>query len=219
MCNAVRRSSSLSGGTCRRSSFIPRSMRIGPTGERYRRPNPTEPRVSAMLNFFTYQGHVAGVDERHRTKSTANRNAQLGVQDDEALPAAREAVAHRAVPVDRGRTRGPTNRRLRKIARSAGLRRRWSGRSPTRVNAVPRPTRVPRTRTGPRAPRNCRYVNPCTNVLRKPTSDPSALAASSASVPMRLPDVGSSGSLRVSRISEDATLDRRLSGNRRSISG
>ena len=34
----------------------PRSMRIGPTGERYRRPNPTEPRVSAMLNSFTNKG-------------------------------------------------------------------------------------------------------------------------------------------------------------------
>src|SRR5436190_2237368 len=55
-----------------------------------------EPHGTARLRhaeFLDVQGHVASVDERHRTQSAANRNSHLGVQDDEALPAAREAVA------------------------------------------------------------------------------------------------------------------------------
>ena len=64
-----------------------------------------------------------------------------------------------------------------------------------------------------------RYVNPCTKVLRNPTSDPMRRAASSASTPTRLPLVGSIASLRVSRITEDATLESRTCGNNRSISG
>jgi len=59
----------------------------------------------AQVQVCRLQKHVAGIDERHRAKATDERGSKLGVQDDEAVAAGREAGRAdrrvRAQPVER----------------------------------------------------------------------------------------------------------------------
>ena len=79
------------------------------------------------------------------------------------------------------------------------------------------PRRPPAAKTA--SPGNCRYRNPWSTVLANPTAEPSTDEDASTSTASRVPPVGSSGSVRVSRISPAERVESLTSGNSRSTRG
>ena len=140
-------------------------------------------------------------------EDAAKRNARLGVQHDQPVAAFRKAVEvdrlRRAEPIEREAANGRIAAGIEPLARRQIV-------DDGRLAVARHGTRKSRGQTDARAerddgrarPGSCRKANPCRKVLKKPTCDPMRRAASSASAPIRLPLVGSIGSLRVSRISE-----------------
>ncbi len=86
-------------------------------------------------------------------------------------------------------------------------------------NPTASPTRAPAARMTRRTPGNVRYTNICVNVLRNPTSEPIARAASFVSTLITSPRLGSTGSSRLLRTSPPDTDDSRTCSNSRSTIG